>query len=71
MWTVLRPQIGTVTRTTCPFHERHPTANFPGCTCSIGYSSRDKSDFEMTEEERRRYYAALRGEHPDGSPLFT
>ena len=70
MWTVLKPQVTTMTRTTCPFHERHPSAHFPGCTCCVGVSSRDKTDEEMTDDERQHYYAALRGERPDGSPIF-
>jgi hypothetical protein len=71
MYMVQRPIVTTHTHSTCGFHERHPGHSFPGCTCSSGYSSREKTDAEMTDDERRGYYAALRGERPDGSPLFA
>lgn len=70
MWHVQKPQVATVEHHTCPFHEKHPGHSFPGCTCSSAYTSRDKTNDEMTDEERRWYYAALRGEKPDGTPLF-
>lgn len=70
MWIVQRPQITEVKSTTCRFHEKHPDAQFPGCTCSISYSSRDKPEKDWTPEERKLYYAALGGENPDGSPIF-
>lgn len=70
MYVVQRPQIVTTTSHTCGFHKRHPGRPFPGCTCSGSIGSRDKTDAEMTEEERRWYYAALIGERPDGSSLF-
>jgi hypothetical protein len=66
---VQKPQVVTVTSHTCGFHKRHPGHSFPGCTCSGSYSSRDKTSAEMTPEESAWYYAALRGEKPDGSPI--
>lgn len=70
MYHVMRPQIMTTKHRVCGFHERHPRDNFPGCTCSMSISSHDKTDEEMTKEERRAYYAALGGEKPDGTSLF-
>lgn len=54
----------------CDFHKRHPGRNYPGCTCSGGFRRVEKPESEWTEEERRWYYAALRGETPDGDPLY-
>lgn len=70
MYEVVRPQIHEESHHTCPFHERHPGRNFPGCTCRSSYSSRDKPMEDWTEEERDWYFAALCGEKPDGSSLF-
>jgi len=70
MYIVMRPTETTVTRSTCGFHERHPTRPFPGCTCSMGISTREKDWSEMTADEKLAYSAALRGEHPDGRSLF-
>lgn len=71
MYHVLKPQVTEVTHHTCDFHKRNPGAQFPGCTCSSSYSTRDKPEPEWTKDERENYYAALRGEKPDGSPLWT
>lgn len=70
MWHVARPLVTKVERHTCPFHKKHPGRNFPGCTCSSAFMAREKTMDEMTEQERRRYLAALGGENPDGTPLF-
>lgn len=70
MWVVQRPQITEVKTHICGFHERHPGANFPGCTCSTSITSRDKPEKDWTKEERDWYYSALCGERPDGSPIF-
>ena len=70
MYVVSRPMVVTTKHHTCPFHERHSGANFPGCTCGGSHSSREKTLDEMTEDEKRHYFAALKGERPDGTPLF-
>jgi hypothetical protein len=70
MYIVLRPTICTSERRICEFHKKHPGHNFPGCTCSCAISSREKTLEEMTEDEKKNYFAALKGEKPDGSPLF-
>jgi len=70
MYHVMKPSVTEVSRHTCGFHQRHPGGHFPGCTCSCSVSTREKPMAEWTEEERRNYFAALRGERPDGSPLF-
>ena len=70
MYHVMKPQICESTHHTCNFHKRHPGRPFPGCTCSASYTTRDKRDDEMTREEWEHYWAALRGETPDGKSLF-
>ncbi len=70
MYQVMRPMVSTSSRHTCSFHEKHPGANFPGCTCSGVWSTREKTFAEMTPEEMEGYLAALKGEKPDGTPLF-
>lgn len=70
MYIVQRPTETKVEKRTCYFHQRHPGRPFPGCTCATSFSTREKSLSEMTAEEREWYFAALRGERPDGTPLF-
>ena len=70
MYVVIPPQETFSEFRLCPFHERHPGRSFPGCTCSGGIGTRDKPMEKWTEEERAGYFAALRGERPDGTPLF-
>lgn len=70
MHIVQKPTVSKVEKRTCEFHKKHPGGNFPGCTCMISFSVREKTFEEMTEEERDWYFAALRGEKTDGSPLY-
>ena len=70
MYQVIKPMVTSSTHHTCDFHKKHPSANFPGCTCSASWSAREKTMSEMTPDEIKDYVAALKGENPDGTPLF-
>ena len=70
MHTVIPPTTSEITHHTCNFHKKHPGSQFPGCTCSSSYTTKTKPMAEWTEEERSRHFAALRGERPDGTPLY-
>ena len=64
MLIVQRPQVTETESHTCRFHEENPGVPWPGCTCTATFSSRDKRDDEMTDQERDDYYRALAGKPP-------
>ena len=47
-----KPQIVESRGTVCEFHKLHPGEQYPGCTCTAVYWTRDKTWDEMTDEEK-------------------
>ena len=54
------------TETVCPYHQKHPSKTYAGCTCSASHSLVKKPESEWTDEERR--FQAELDKHLMGEP---
>lgn len=55
MYIIHKPQVSEVCRSICAFHQKHPQVHdYPGCTCSVAYTSRDATEEEIAKMERKR-----------------